>query len=129
MIVSSLKSKAMQPQALVQISKSVSNTVTVTGDVTGGGVVPLSPKGTRILEVIAYAGGIRAPAYETLVSLTRNDVTATVPFAAIITADPNENVYVRPGDVITNYAAHKHSAPLAQPAAMPRSRSAETSSN
>jgi polysaccharide biosynthesis/export protein len=99
-IVRSLKGRSLEPQALVQITKNNSNTVTVTGDVVGGGNIPLSPKGTRLLEVIAASGGLRAAAYDTHVTLSRNGVTATVPFVHI-TEDPTENVYVHPGDVIT----------------------------
>ncbi|WP_291576861.1 polysaccharide biosynthesis/export family protein, partial [Bradyrhizobium sp.] len=98
-IVGSLKGKSMDPQAVVQVSKNVTNAATVTGDVTGGGVIPLSPKGSRILEVIAYAGGLRVPAYETFVTLSRHNVMATVPFARI-SMDPSENVYVHPGDIL-----------------------------
>src|SRR5215470_14792058 len=49
LIVRSLKGKSIEPQAVVQVVKNVTNTATVTGDVTGGGVVGLSPKGSRLL--------------------------------------------------------------------------------
>jgi polysaccharide biosynthesis/export protein len=100
LIVGSLKGKSIEPQAVVQVAKNVTNTATVTGDVTQGGVIPLSPKGSRILEVIALAGGLRAPVYETFISLSRHNLMATVPFTRIST-DPTENVFVHPGDVIT----------------------------
>jgi polysaccharide export outer membrane protein len=100
LIVRSLKGKSIEPQAVVQVAKNVNNTATVTGDVTQGGVIPLSPKGSRILEVIAQAGGLHAPTYETFVSLSRHHLMATVPFTRIST-DPGENVFVHPGDVIT----------------------------
>jgi polysaccharide export outer membrane protein len=100
LIVRSLKGKSIEPQAVVQVAKNVTNTATVTGDVTQGGVIPLSPKGSRILEVIALAGGLHAPAYETFISLARHNLMATVPFTRIST-DPTENVFVHPGDVIT----------------------------
>src|SRR5262249_48175966 len=85
MIVGSLKGKSIAPQAVVQGAKNVTNTATVTGDVTRGGVIPLSPKGSRILEVFALAGGLHAPAYETFVSLSRHHLMATVPFTRIST--------------------------------------------
>jgi hypothetical protein len=47
-------------QVLVNVPRSVSNTVTVTGEVTNGARVPLSVKGDRVMDVIAAAGGIRA---------------------------------------------------------------------
>jgi polysaccharide biosynthesis/export protein len=60
-----LEGKAIQPQVLVNVPHSVSNTVTVTGEVANGARVPLSVKGDRVMNVIAAAGGIRAPVNET----------------------------------------------------------------
>jgi polysaccharide export outer membrane protein len=99
-IVKRLQGKAIEPQVLVTIVKNGSNTVTVGGEVTAGARVPLSVKGDRILDVIATAGGIRAPAHESVVKLTRGNRTVSVPFNTIVT-DPHENIYVRPNDVIT----------------------------
>ena len=99
-IVQALKGKAIEPQAVVTITHNLSNTVTVTGEVTSGMRVPLSVNGDRLLSVIAAAGGIRVPAYESFVRLTRGSRTASIAFNKIL-ANPRENVYVRPGDVIT----------------------------
>jgi polysaccharide biosynthesis/export protein len=57
-----LASKAIEPQALVIVRRSAANAVTVTGEVVAGARVPLSPGGDRLLEVIAAAGGVTAPA-------------------------------------------------------------------
>jgi polysaccharide export outer membrane protein len=100
LIVKDLQGKAIEPQAVVTISKKRSSAVTVTGEVTNGMLIPVSVRGDRILDVIAAAGGIRAAAHESFVRLTRGTSTATVPFDAIL-ADSRENVYVRPGDVLT----------------------------
>lgn len=99
-IVEALQGKAIEPQAVVTISKNVSNTVTVTGEVTNGLRVPLSVNGDRILSVIAEAGGLRSPARDCFVRLTRDGRTLSVPFNKIL-ANPQENIFVRPGDVIT----------------------------
>ena len=40
------------------ISRNVSNTATVTGEVTAGARIPLTVKGDRVLDVISTAGGI-----------------------------------------------------------------------
>jgi polysaccharide export outer membrane protein len=143
-----LASKALQPQALVIVKKSDANAVTVTGEVVAGARVPLSPRGDRLLQVIAAAGGVArpagiaaaggittpagiaaagsittpagiaaaggittpagsaaggglaAPVYETFVRLSRDGVTATIPFERLV-ADPVEDIYARPGDVLT----------------------------
>ncbi len=73
-----LQGKAIQPQVLVNVTHSVSNTVTVTGEVANGARVPLSVKGDRVMDVIAAAGGIRAQVNETYVQLSRGDVTERV---------------------------------------------------
>jgi polysaccharide export outer membrane protein len=99
-IVEALKGKAIEPQAVVTITQNLSNTVTVTGEVTNGMRVPLTVNGDRILSVIAAAGGIRAPAHECFVRLTRGGKTVSVAFNKIL-ANPSENVFVRPGDVLT----------------------------
>lgn len=95
-----LAGKAIQPQILVTMSKQISNTVAVTGEVASGGRIPLSNKGDRVLEVIAAAGGIRAPVNETEVRLTRGPRTLAVPMITIVN-NPNENIYLRGGDTLT----------------------------
>src|ERR1700722_11723608 len=44
---------------------------------TAGARVPLSPGGDRLLQIIAAAGGAKAPVHETFVQLSRGGVTAT----------------------------------------------------
>jgi len=95
-----LANKALQPQALVIVKKSDANAVTVAGEVVAGARIRLSPGGDRLLQLIAAAGGAKAPVYEIFVRLSRNGVTATLPFERLV-ADPTEDVYARPGDVLT----------------------------
>jgi polysaccharide export outer membrane protein len=95
-----LQGKAIQPQVLVNVAHSVSNNVTVTGEVANGARVPLSVKGDRVMEVIAAAGGIRAPVNETYVQLSRGTVTERVALTRV-TSDPKENIYMRANDVLT----------------------------
>lgn len=95
-----LDGKAIEPQVIVTITSSLTNSVTVTGEVVNGARVPLSVKGDRLLDVIAEVGGAKAPIYQTFVRLSRGGVTATIPMAALI-SDPAENIYAQPGDVLT----------------------------
>jgi polysaccharide biosynthesis/export protein len=99
-IVNRLEGKAIQPQALVTITRNASNTVTVTGEVTSGAVVPLNVRGQRIMEVIAMAGGVRGAAHDTFVVMTRGGRSVQVPLQRIL-ANPPENIFARPADVIT----------------------------
>jgi polysaccharide export outer membrane protein len=95
-----LSGKAIDPQAIVTVGKSVNNTVTVTGEAITGARVPLSLKGDRLLDLIAAAGGSHAPVYETFVRLSRDGVSATIPMEALV-ADPRENIYAKPEDELT----------------------------
>lgn len=99
-IIANLQGKAIEPQVLVNLTQNVTNTVTVTGEVTNGARVPLTLHGDRILDVIASAGGYRSPSHETFVSLTRGNKTAKAPIQ-LLTDTPSENVYVHPGDILT----------------------------
>lgn len=99
-VLQRLAGKAIEPQALVTVTRSVSNTVTVTGEVTAGARVPLSPRGDRVMDVIGSVGGVRGSVSETFVRLTRGNNTATVPMETIL-SHPQENVFMRPGDILT----------------------------
>ncbi len=120
-----LADKALGPQALVIVRKSAANSVTVAGEMVAGARIPLSPGGDRLLQVIAAAGGtttpttltiaggttttlitptvygaVTTPIHEIFVRLSREGVTATIPLARLV-ADPAEDIYARPGDVLT----------------------------
>ncbi len=117
-----LAGKAIQPQVLLTVNSPLSTSVTVLGEaaaggggarlaagraggtgpmsVLGGGRVPLTEKGDRLLDVIATAGGVSAPVNETFVRLSRGTTTATVPLTAVV-SNPRENIFLRPGDTLT----------------------------
>ena len=58
-VVDKLKGKANQPQALVRLVRNVSLNVTVVGEVGSSQRVPLTPRGERLLDALAAAGGVR----------------------------------------------------------------------
>jgi len=95
-----LAGKAIEPQVIVTVTKSVTNTATVTGEVVTGARVPLSVGGDRLLDLIAAAGGAKSAVYDTFVRLSRGGVTATIPMETLV-ANPAENIYAWPGDVLT----------------------------
>lgn len=95
-----LVEKAIEPQVIVTITKSLSNSVTVTGEVISGARVPLSVRGDRLLDLIAAVGGAKSPVYETFVRLSRGGVTATIPMERLVSS-PSENIFAQPGDVLT----------------------------
>ena len=100
MLRRSLTGKAVDPQVLVTVVRSSSSAVTVTGDAIAGAQLPLGPNGFRILDAVATVGGIKSPVNETFVGLTRAGRQEEVPFAVLLN-DPNENVFLRPRDVLS----------------------------
>jgi len=95
-----LEGKAIQPQVLVNVTRPISNSVSVGGEVANGARIPLSVKGDRLLDVVAAAGGVRAPVNETFVELSRGSKTTRMPLVTIINK-PAENIYLHPNDVLT----------------------------
>jgi polysaccharide export outer membrane protein len=95
-----LSDKAVNPQvqvALVSGAVSGANSATVGGEVNRAAVVPLRPSGSRLLDVVAEAGGAHYPAYETTVHLTRGHREAAASLQRIVNS-PDENVYIYPDD-------------------------------
>lgn len=99
-IVQRLADKAIDPQALVTVTRNISNTVTVMGEMGPGARVPLTLRGDKLLEVIASAGGVHAPISDIAIVLSRDGNTFRVPMEAVLN-DPREDVFLRPGDVVT----------------------------
>src|SRR5581483_680210 len=95
-----LAEKAIEPQVIVTVTRSVANSVTVAGEVVHGARVPLSVRGDKLLDVIAQTGGASSPVYETFVRLSRDGTTATIPLETLV-SHPSENIYAQPGDVLT----------------------------
>jgi len=99
-IVARLQGRANDPQASVRLTLNDSRNVTVLGEVAASRRVPLGPRGERLLDIIASAGGARAPVHQTTVQVSRSGTSATMPLEAII-ADPAQNIRMRPEDVVT----------------------------
>ncbi|CAB3806033.1 polysaccharide biosynthesis/export family protein [Paraburkholderia fynbosensis] len=99
-IVSRLKGKANQPQVLVGVTKNNASNVTIVGEVNTSAMMPLTPKGERLLDALAFAGGLKQPVSHMAVQLSRGDTTATMSLDSVI-RDPKQNVLLKPGDVVT----------------------------
>jgi polysaccharide biosynthesis/export protein len=107
-IVRRLKPKANDPQVVVRVVRNASATVTVMGEVNTSSRIPLSPRGERLLDVLATTGGFRQPVGKITIRVTREVVengrtslrVVSLPLDFIIT-DPAQNVLLQPGDVVT----------------------------
>jgi polysaccharide export outer membrane protein len=98
-IAAALRDKAIEPQVIVTVTKGASAFVTLTGDVGQPGLVELNLSGDRLLDLVASAGGSRAPAYDSFVRLTRDGRSVTVPLSKIV-SEPRQNIYLRPDDLL-----------------------------
>ena len=97
-----LQSRAIEPKVVVSIQSREDNRVAVLGEVGAPSQVPININGDRIIDVIAKAGGIKYPGYESYIKLTRGGRTEAVYFNAVVN-NPRENIYVRPNDTVYVY--------------------------
>jgi polysaccharide biosynthesis/export protein len=101
-----LLGKALMPEVLVLVAPGPANSVAVSGEGIRGRRVTLTLAGERLLQVIAAAGGAKPPVRDLVVRLSRGGVTATIPYERLV-ANPEEDVYARPGDALTVARAPK----------------------
>ncbi|MBX3670091.1 MAG: polysaccharide export protein [Rhodocyclaceae bacterium] len=99
-IVKRLTGKANQPQVIVRIIRNNTSNITVVGDVSNSTLMPLTPKGERLLDALAIAGGVKQPINRVSVQLSRGNRTATMALDSVI-RDPRQNILLEPGDVVT----------------------------
>ena len=62
--------------------------------------MPLTPKGERLLDAIATAGGVKHSVNRVTIQLSRNGTVKSMAMDKVI-QDPSQNVRLAPGDVIT----------------------------
>lgn len=98
-IVSALEGRAIQPQALVQVTETVSRSYVVNGEAARPGRYPVTAAGDRVLDAIATAGGAKQQLFQTRVTLVRGSTQATLNMKSLIDS-PEDNVYVQPNDRI-----------------------------
>lgn len=101
-IVQELRGKANQPQVIVRVLGNTSSTVTVVGEVTQSVRMPLTPKGERVLDAVAAAGGVKQPVNKMTIQLSRKGQTQSIPLETLI-QDPKQNIALLSGDVVTAY--------------------------
>ncbi|MGF6641440.1 polysaccharide biosynthesis/export family protein [Paraburkholderia sp. MM6662-R1] len=99
-IAARLKNIAHDPQVLVKLSRNATSYVTVVGDVASSNRMPLSARGERLLDALAFAGGVKQPVDKITIQVTRGDTVASLPLETVI-RDPRQNVPLHAGDVVT----------------------------
>jgi polysaccharide export outer membrane protein len=98
-----IANRAIEPQAVVTLPERNANEVAVVGDVVGAAnKFKIRPSGERVLDMISKAGGLKYPGYELFVTLQRGNQKTTVYFPTLVN-NPDENIFVTPGDTIYVY--------------------------
>lgn len=92
-----LRGQSQSPQAVVQVVGNITNTVFVSGTIKKPGKFDLSPRGERLLDLIAEAGGVEGDAEDVIVTVTRQGVSATQRLGSI-TAGTGNDISMQPGD-------------------------------
>jgi polysaccharide biosynthesis/export protein len=98
-VINRLQNRAIEPQVLISLNQQHSSVVSVLGDVGTPGVLTVNSVGERLLALIARAGGPRFEAIETYVTLQRDGKDVRVLLSRVV-HDPQENIFIRPNDVI-----------------------------
>jgi polysaccharide biosynthesis/export protein len=101
-ITDTLRYKANHPQVIASLIKNNSSVATIMGEVQQTGIIPLTPKGERLMDALAISGGLKQPVNKTTIQLTRNNQARSLPLETII-KNPEQNIILQPGDVVTAF--------------------------
>jgi polysaccharide export outer membrane protein len=97
-----LEGVANQPQVIVTITGNASANVTVVGEVASSARVPLTPRGERLLDVIAAVGGVKQEIDKVTIQVTRDANVFSMPLERLV-REPHHNIRLRPDDVVAAY--------------------------
>ena len=95
-----LSGKAHLPQVLVQVAQNATSNVAIVGEVNRNLQMPLTPRGERLLDALAAAGGARQPVGKTTLQLSRGGTMESMALEAVI-SDPRQNIMLQANDVVT----------------------------
>ena len=91
--------QAIDPEIQLRRTSTDASNVSVLGDVGSAGRIAIPLRGLRLLDLIAQAGGISAPAWEVHVTLVRGATSQTVRYDDILALAKN-NVALRADDIV-----------------------------
>lgn len=95
-----LANQTVRPQVVVSMAGNVSNTIAVGGEVTRSGLMPLTLRGEKLLDAVAWAGGPKSPAIQMDLRLMRGKQTFSVPLTQIM-SNAEDNILAQPNDNIS----------------------------
>jgi len=99
-IQSGLRGMSQDPQVMVSIEQSITNSVIVAGEVTKPGRLVLSTNRESIVDAIALAGGYRGNAKDAVARVQRDGQTFEIRLSDLLDM-PQQDIQVAPGDRIT----------------------------
>jgi len=94
-----LEPQTVRPQVVVSLVSNASNTVSVGGEVNKAGLMPLTLRGERLLDVVAWGGGPKVTSVQMDLRLMRGRQVFSLPLQEIM-SNPEDNIVVRPNDNI-----------------------------
>ena len=100
MIQSSLRGMSQDPQVMITVEQSITNSIILAGEVTKPGRLVLATNRESLIDAIALAGGYRGEAKDAVARVQRDDQTFEIRLSDLLDT-PQEDVQVAPGDRIT----------------------------
>lgn len=93
------RGQAVEPEIAVAILSTDARSVTVLGEIASPGRIPIPPRGIRVLDLLAKAGGATHQPWEVEVSVQRQGQNASL-LLADIQDQARNNIVVFPGDTV-----------------------------
>jgi polysaccharide biosynthesis/export protein len=100
MIQSGLRGMSQDPQVMVSIDQSITNSIILAGEVARPGRLVLATNRESLIDAIALAGGYRGNAKDAVARVQRDGETFEVRLSDLLDM-PEEDIQVAPGDRIT----------------------------
>jgi len=100
MIQSGLRGMSQDPQVMVSIDQSITNSIILAGEIAKPGRLVLSTNRESLVDAIALAGGYRGSAKDAVARVQRDGQTFEIRLSDLLDM-PEEDVQVVPGDRIT----------------------------
>lgn len=100
MIQSGLRGMSQDPQVMVSIEQSITNSVILAGEITKPGRLVLATNRESLIDAIALAGGYRGQAKDAVARIQRDGQSFEIRLSDLLDL-PQQDVQVAPGDRIT----------------------------
>ena len=99
-IQSGLRGMSQDPQVMITVEQSITNSIILAGEVTKPGRLVLATNRELLIDAIALAGGYRGEAKDAVARIQRDDQKFEIRLSDLLDM-PQEDVQVAPGDRIT----------------------------